>query len=255
MGSLNFRPRVPVYDANVGVGHRHDRPAPFEDADGLLEEMHRHGVDRAVIYHVQGESVSAIEGNEALSGWTDADGPFSLQWTAGPGEDSLRQLQGLHAAGQVQSVRLHDTESSRNTPFVDWIYGDLLEWLRGERIPLWISLADTSPVELMATLKQFPELVTVLLGAHYSHSMLVRPLLKHLPNAYLELSRYEVPGGVEALKEEIGVQRLVYGSFYPRYAIGPMLYYLHHTRLKDAELAAICGGNLERILEEGGEDD
>ena len=31
MPSLNFTPRVPVYDANVGVGHRRDGPAPFAD--------------------------------------------------------------------------------------------------------------------------------------------------------------------------------------------------------------------------------
>ena len=254
MGALNFQPRVAVFDANIGVGHRHDRPAPFDDPAGLLDEMKRHRVGRAVIYHVQGESISAIQGNEELTKWADAEGPFSLQWTAGPNADSLRQLQEFHAAGKVQSVRLHNTESV-NIPFADWIYGELLEWLNAERLPLWVSLADTPPTEIMSTLKLFPDLVTVLLGAHYRHAILVHPLLKGLPNAHLELSRYEVPGGIEALKAEFGVERLIYGSFYPRYAIGPMLYYLHHTRLSDPELAAVCAGNLKRILGEEGQDD
>lgn len=244
-----------MFDANIGVGHRHDRPAPFQDADGLIKVMHQHGVDKAVIYHVQGESISAIEGNLALSGWAGIEGPFSLQWTAGPDEDSLRQLQAFNQAGQVKSVRLHDTESSRELPFVDWIYGDLLSWLCKEKIPLWISLANTSPVEMMATLRQFPELVTIILGAHYTHAHLVRPLMKHLPLAHLELSRYEVLGGVEALKKEFGVQRLIYGSFYPRYEMGPILYYLHKIRFKEEELAAICGDNLERVLGNGGKGD
>ena len=36
MASLSFRARVPTFDANVGVGHRHDQPAPFETPDQLL---------------------------------------------------------------------------------------------------------------------------------------------------------------------------------------------------------------------------
>ena len=70
-----------------------------------------------------------------------------------------------------------------------------------------------------------------------------------MPNAYLELSRYEPIGEIEALRDEFGTERLVYGSWYPRYAMGPMLFYLHHTNLTDAELALVCAGNLARILD------
>ena len=45
--SLSFKSRVPVFDANVGIGNRHDRRSPFDSPDQLLEEMSRHGVDRA----------------------------------------------------------------------------------------------------------------------------------------------------------------------------------------------------------------
>ena len=79
MVSLNFRASVPVFDANVGVGHRHDRPSPFNNPDELLEEMHRHGVERAVIYHVHGESISSVEGNEFLVKWADGHKNFTLQ--------------------------------------------------------------------------------------------------------------------------------------------------------------------------------
>jgi len=80
------------------------------------------------------------------------------------------------------------------------------------------------------------------------HHLLVRPLLARLPNAHLELSRYEPIGEIEALRDEFGAHRLVYGSWYWQYAMGPMLFYLHHTDLNDEELARVCAGNLERIL-------
>ena len=146
-----------------------------------------------------------------------------------------------------RSVRLHNTEASR-VPFADWIYGELLAWLAAERIPLWVSLADTPVAEVMETLRRFPDLQAVLLGAHYVHSLALRPLLRALPQAAMELSRFENLGGIESLIGEFGVERFLYGSYYPRYAMGSMLFYLHHLAIDDDALAALTAGNLERIL-------
>ncbi len=245
MTALDFRARVPVFDANIGVGHCHDRPSPFADVAGLRAEMQRHGVERGLIYHLQGEAISAIEGNEALRAW-QGDG-LVPQWVAGPSADSLAQLSALRATGEVRSVRLHNTQAGR-VPFADWIYGELLAWLAAERIPLWLSLADTPVAEIMGTLRRFPDVQVVLLGAHYVDSLALRPLLRALPQAALELSRFENLGGIEALIGEFGVERFLYGSYYPRYAMGPMLFYLHHLAIDDDALAALTAGNLERIL-------
>lgn len=250
MTTLNFRARVPVFDANVGVGHRRNRVSPFESPEQLLQEMDRHGVARALVYHLQGEALSALEGNQRLSPWVEGRSALHPQWVADPTPESLAQLQQLHRPGHRTSVRLHNTEECR-LPFVDWIYGDLLEWLAAERIPLWISLADTPAVEIRETLRRFPDLVTVLAGAHYSHSLIVGPLLRQLPRAHLELSRYEGLGKIPALIGEFGIGRLVYGSFHPRYAMGPILFALHHLGLETSDLERLCSGNLERILQEG----
>ena len=247
MTTLNFQAQVPVFDANVGVGHRRNHASPIESREQLLEEMERHGVSRALTYHLQGETLSPLEGNDALMTWTEGQGALHPQWVADPTPESLGQLQQLHRQGRVTSVRLHNTLECR-LPFVDWIYGDLLEWLTAEHIPLWLSLADTPTVEARDTLRQFPGLVTVLVGAHYSHSLVVGPLLRQLPKAHLELSRYEGLGKLQPLIQEFGVERLVYGSFYPRYAMGPILFFLHHLGLDESELTALCAGNLERIL-------
>lgn len=250
--ALRFSARVPVFDANVGVGHRHDRPAPFESSTDLLKEMDRHGVERALIYHVQGESISSIDGNEALMAWL-GDDRLSPQWMLGTDAGSLSQLRDLRADGRVTCVRLHDVGD--RVPLVDWVYGESLDWLSAEGIPLWISLADAEAKEVVELLRPFPDLDVALLGAHYVHASLVRGMLRQLPRARLELSRYEVLGDAEALKQEFGAGRLLYGSYYPRYAMGPMLYYLHQLDFTEAELAAVCAGNLEGLLGEGGEKD
>lgn len=262
MTSLNFTAAVPVIDANVGVGHKNKHPAPFDSPDELMAEMHRHGVEQALVHHQSGESGSAIEANEHLTAWCRDDNRLMYQWMAGPEADSVKQLQDLRAASKVDNVRLHDCAAA-GLPFVDWLYGDLLEWLQAEKIPLWVSMANewdptwlspmpmTPVTEIMETLRKFPDLVTVLVGAHYSHAHFVRPFLKLLPNSYIELSRYEVLADLEKVIAEYGAQRFVYGSFYPRYAVGPMLYYIHNIGLNDADLKEICAGNLEAILKRG----
>ena len=250
MNSLSFKARVPVIDANIGIGHRHDRPSPIAAPDELLQEMERHGVDRANVYHLHGESISALVANEELVQMVDDNSAFTLQWVGGPNEENLHQLMDLHAAEDLASVRLNNMES--HNPFVHWLYGDLLEWLQAEQIPLWVSLADANPIDAIETLHRYPDLVTVLVGAHYSHSLFVLPLLRTLPNAHLELSRYEVLGELERLIAEFGAHRLIYGSFYPRYAMGPMLFYLHNLSISENQLRLLCAGNLERILRIGG---
>ena len=245
--SLSFSSRVPVFDANVGVGHRHDRRYPFDSPSQLLEEMSRHGVGRALVYPVQGELISPTQGNESLAAWMDRNKPLVPQFVAGCDPSSLSQLADLHQDGVVSSVRLHSTTEC-GLPFASWLYGDLLAWLSAERIPLWISLADTPPADVVDTLGSYSDLTVVLVGAHYRHSMMIRPMMRALPDAFLELSRYENICGIEKLVQELGADRLLYGSFFPRYAMGPMLFTLHHLKISRGDLASICATNLERIL-------
>lgn len=263
MSSLSFRPRVPVFDANIRVGDLPDQPAPFRDRAALLAEMDRHGVQRAVIYHALTEEISPIEGNVLLEPWLGVDagknGPHNerlvSQWSIMPTAPSLAQVQALHEQRRVTSVRLHDTRAA-GLPFRSWACNRLLAWLSAEHIPTWIPLPQTGAAAdctgfcdaLVMTLQGHPDLVTVLVGAHYVHHLQVRPLLTQLPNAHLELSRYEPLGEIEALCDEFSANRLVYGSGYWQYAMGPMLFYLHHTDLSEGELALICTGNLVRIL-------
>jgi len=256
MTSLQFRPRIPIFDANIRVGDLREEPSPCRNRADLLAEMDRHGVERALIYHAQAETVSPIAGNVDLEDWLADDGRLYPQWLAMPTADSLAQIQRLHNQGRVRSVRLYNTNTQpAPLPFRPWAYDRLLSWLSQRRVPLWISLPDLDLDHAVTTLQAYPDLVSVLVGAHYVHALWVRPLLRLLPNAYLELSRYEPIGEIEALRDEFGAQRLIYGSWYDRYAMGPMLFYLHHTNLSQNELAQVCAGNLERILEgEGGRD-
>lgn len=247
MPTLSFSPRVPVIDANVCVGDTFMGPSPCRSRDQLIGEMAHHGVGQAVVYHAQTEEISPVDGNRLLEDWLVCGEGLIPQWSILPTEESMSQVAALHGDGRVQSVRLSDT-SGTGLPFRPWAFHDLLSWLSESGIPLWIPLSEVDPDELVTTLSAYPKLMTVLVGAHYSHALLVRPILKALPNAHLELSRYEPIGEIESLCDTFGAERLIYGSWFPRYAMGPMMYYLHHSDLNDEALRLICSENVERIL-------
>ena len=254
MSELSFKARVPVFDANIRVGDRRDEVSPSRTRADLLREMDRHGVERALIYHAQGEFLSPVDGNRFLEAWLGDDGRLEAQWMMMPTDDSIDQIKSAHRDGKVRSVRLHNTRSA-GLPFRPWAYGEMLSWLSEANVPLWIPLPDMDADELVTTLQAFPDLVTVHIGAHYSHHLLLRPLLKTLPNAYLDTSRYESIGGLDSLVETFGARRLVYGSWYSRYVMGPMLFYLHKMPISEQELKQICAENLEMILQGEGRHD
>ena len=45
---FDFKPSVPVFDANVSLGRRHDRRVSVDTAEGTLAAMNKAGVERAL---------------------------------------------------------------------------------------------------------------------------------------------------------------------------------------------------------------
>ncbi len=56
-------PAVPVFDANMALGRRHDRRVLFDTVDDALREMDRAGVQRALVYSTVAAS-DPIGGNQ-----------------------------------------------------------------------------------------------------------------------------------------------------------------------------------------------
>ena len=155
MTSLSFKPRVPVFDANVKVGDAHDELSPCPDRAGLLAEMDTHGVQRAVIYHALADRTSPMDANRALENWLGDDGRLYPQWAAHPTRRSLEQIRGLHAQGRVSSVRLAGLDIV-DFPFRPWSYDPLLSWLSQEGIPLWLALPEMDAHELVSHASGLP---------------------------------------------------------------------------------------------------
>ena len=76
-------------------------------------------------------------------------------------------------------------------------------------------------------------------------------MLRSLPNVHVEVSRFVVPDGMTGLIDAAGHERVLFGSRFPDSSMAPQLYNLHRCGLDDAVLAAVCAGNLDRLLSQG----
>jgi hypothetical protein len=209
--------------------------------------MDRHGVAKALVRHAFAETGSPADGSQLIQKFVDDEPRLVEQACAYGTDESLELLASLHDSGRLGSVRLAKFKDP-NIPFTPVFYGQLLAWLQERQVPVFIPIHELDVRDIAPTLNKFPNLDSILLEPHYVDYFYVKPLMRAVPRLHLELSRYEPLGEVEDLVDEFGAERFVYGSAYPTYAMGPVIFYLHHCRFTDEQLSLICGQNLERLI-------
>jgi predicted TIM-barrel fold metal-dependent hydrolase len=248
MGQVNlkFKPSVPVFDANVALGRRHDRRVVVDTAAGTLDAMKKSGVERALVYSPHAGGFDTQVGNRLLVELIEGHPSLVPQFVANPATDDLEYFADTIRARGVRSVRMEPNK--HNYPFRDWVVGPWLDWLEAEGIPLWTAADESDPSALHDTVAARPGLKVVLAEAHYSHVPWAIPLLRSLPNMSVEMSRFVIADGVARLLDTVGERRILFGSRFPDSSMGQQLYNLHRTGLDSPALAAICSGNLDRLL-------
>ena len=255
---LHFKPSVPVFDANVGLGRRHYKRVFVDTVDGTLEAMEKAGIQRALVYSSHGAYWDPGEGNQLLLEMIDGQPNLVPQFIASPFDD-LDSFAALVKDNGVRSVRM--LPSLYNYAFRDWAVKPWLDWMAAESIPVWLPVefrihvdesfnraGDIDPTEVHDTLKAHPDVTAVLAEVKYTDLPWALLLLKSVPNLYLELSLYVNTEGITKALDAIGEERLLFGSKFPEAPMGPQLYHLHRYGLSEKTLTAICAGNLERIL-------
>ena len=253
--NLDFQPAVPVFDANVALGRRHDKPVRVDDVDGLLRVMDDSGVGRALVYAPHAATYDPREGNAVLMEQIAGEPRLVPQFVCGTTFGRLHAFADEVEAAGVRSVRM--LPGLQAYPFRDWVVGPWLRWMAETRTPVWLHVQwqtgvrggePIDPRDVYDTLKANPDVTAVLSEVKYDDISWALALLRSLPNLCVEISRFVVGGGIEYLLEAAGPARILFGSRFPDSAMPLHLYGLHHSGLSDETLRAICAGNLERLL-------
>src|SRR6185503_10884119 len=117
-----------LFDANVRVGSSGVHGELALEKPGLLEEMDRFYIRRALVSHWAGEEYDPAVGNEALA--READERLTAAWAVLPGAEFLEAL----AARRPKAVRITPGPTQHNFSLAAWSAGPMLEFLQDNNI-------------------------------------------------------------------------------------------------------------------------
>jgi len=248
-----------IIDANISYGAVYTPTlAPCRTPEELIAALDRAGVERALVVADAIRGGCPSEMNVRSAKETASYRRLMPVWAILPletGELGTRTefLDSMKRYG----VRALAAYPSKHRYLLDRVgCGDLLDALVECRIPLLLPLEENSGGAggwALATklLTETPGLRLIVLGTGpWGDDRLFRPLLRAFPTLFIEISRYELDGGIAALCGKYGAERLVYGSGYPHWAMGGALLTTLHADISEADKGLILGGNIARLLDE-----
>jgi uncharacterized protein len=256
-----------LFDAACSIGRWPGEKFAFEDVDGLLGEMDRLGIERALVSHSIAWQNSPELGNrllmQALQASPGAAGRLFPCWAvtpgplleAGGGPEALTAEMGRQ---NVRAVRLYPRDHV--FPLADWMAGGLLQALDNRRCLVLLDLDQVFTqvgmydydanglrhVQWMCT--NYPNLGVVLSRVGYRAYQDLIPLLEVCPNLHLDTSYFATHQGVEDVVRRFGAQRVVFATAQPLADAGGALTRLNYAALEPAEKELIAHANLERLL-------
>jgi len=247
------------FDCNASFGVSPRPPLRYSaDAAGLLEEMDFCRIRRALVWHARMKDGSPVDGNPLLAqSIRDADRLVGA-WAVLPhqtGEQPPpREFLAHMTANSIRALwswhRQHRFLLSRSG------MGDLLALLEERRIPLLFAV-DAEPdshnnwSHVEALLRDFPQLTLIAIPAsNWGQDRCFRPLIETFERLHIGIESWELAGGVADFVNRYGPDRLIFGSGFPRLAMGGCRSMLQHADISDRDKQAIAAGNLDRLLTE-----
>ncbi|HID06546.1 MAG TPA: hypothetical protein EYP10_05295, partial [Armatimonadetes bacterium] len=244
-------PELNLLDCNLVVGRR-GTPRPGNDLslEEILAELEYAGIAAGLAYHAHAREYDPRIGNDRLSQIASHHPrilpcyvllpPYTGEFPAG--DALLRYL----ADGGARAVRLFPKDHSYGLG-ESWC-GNLFSVLEEAGVPVLIDLDQTDWREIDQVLSAHPRLELVLLRTTYRIDRWIYPLLEKYPGLRLEIAFYPLHGGIEAIAERFGPERLVFGTGLPLWDAGAPLSLLQYAQISDEARGKIAGENLEEML-------
>jgi len=247
------------FDANASFGRR-EVPGlkRIETADELIAEMDFVGIDEALVWHSSQTDFSPVDANRIAIEETKPHARLHPTWAILPHQTGeLGTPEEFFAAMRAQRVRalwmrpaIHHWLPTRTG------IGATLELAVERRAPVFMARTTTTEAGsgwalAERLLTDFPGIRLVVTGTgSWGEDRYFRPLLERFQGLYLELSRYELAGGLEELVRLYGPDRWLFGSGCPANTMGGPMMCVATAAIDPATRQAVAGGNLRRLLAE-----
>jgi predicted TIM-barrel fold metal-dependent hydrolase len=243
------------FDCNCIVGPLGAiHPEANVSIEELRSRMRELGIRRLLVTHSYSIEYDPTAGNQAVSEVCQGTGdlvpcyvlvPPATHEQPPPGDGLLTYLR----QGGARAVRLDPKTHSFGLGEL-WC-GEIFACLSEAGVPVFVDFDQTNWIEVDSVLRDHPGLELVILRAGYRIDRWVYPLLERHPGLHLEVSWYHAFGGIEALTNRFGADRLLFGTGAPFWEPAGAIGLITYADLPEEDKALIASGNLERLLWKG----
>ncbi|HUT34231.1 MAG TPA: amidohydrolase family protein [Planctomycetota bacterium] len=252
---MNRSKAVDFFDVNCTIGRAATPPRHGpRTTEELLAAMDRAGIGRALVCHSLSLEAHPNVGNAAVIRETAGHTRLVPCWAAlppttpeAPSPQDL--LQAMGEAG-VRAVRLCPSAGRHQFPLTSADASRLLAALAERRVPVLLDGAEATWEQVEATAKAHPRLPLILLGVGYRSIRALYPILEAVENVLVEISLYQVCGGLREGVGRFGPRRFLFGTSLPRFEPGCAVASVVYADVSDDAKALIAGGNLDALLRE-----
>lgn len=232
---------------------------PCLSVEELLAEMDWAGVEQALVHHALMREQSPVVGNRVLAESIAGQPRLVGSWAILPPQTGeLPPAKEFFQAMAQANIRALWAFPEEHRYILDRLtFGAFLDEVSERRIPLLLPREAGGPRSpdtwslVYRLLSQYPKLTLILAGhGPWGEDRYFRPLLESYPRFYLEISRYELDCGLRELVTRYGADRLLYGSGFPRFAMGGPRLMVAQAEISAEAKRAIAGDNLRQLLAE-----
>ncbi|MFA4015352.1 MAG: hypothetical protein RUDDFDWM_000432 [Candidatus Fervidibacterota bacterium] len=238
---------IPIIDCNTVVGFWPRRKVD-SSLQALLKTMERYGVVRALCVSTNAIFYDYRRGNdETILMARQSNNRLLPVITVDPRE----------YIGCFKEIELRARQGLRLFRFFPDIQGwpirfapfrDIVQMLNELRLPWMVSAhAIGVATEIAELVKDFSTPV-ILTSINYNNLSEVISVMKHVLHIHVETHKLFSPSAYELLKEHIGVERIVFGSFAPIQYFASSYMPLMRSSLSDEEKQKILCENIRTVL-------
>lgn len=227
-----------------------------ETVRDLLKEMDFYGIDEALVFHSRQRDDSPVVGNKILINEIKGVGRLYGAFATLPPQTgemgSFEDLLDKMRLGNIRAFRAFPSEHRflMTKTALEPLYDFMVE----RHIPLFISINEScggiSGWYLIEKIMSGVPSLTLIVTEHgsWGQDRFFRPLIERYENLYLDISRYELDGGISDFCTKYGAERLLFGTGYPWWNPGGPILMLSQADITSKEREMIASGNLKRIL-------
>jgi uncharacterized protein len=257
MSNINEVNKVEYIDVNCMIGEWCFKDLKFKSPDGLIGEMDRLGINKALVYHSLSWMCDPKTGNdEVIVNISHYDRLIPVM--------VLNSMIDYEFGGRVQVtdyIRKNKIKAVRLFPFDNnytlnmWNVEKLFSLLNELRIPVLIEYksmhGSLEPYysQLYELCRAFEDIPFIILNPGYRSLRIFYELFERCANFHIDSSSLIVFRGIEDIVKHFGSKRILYGSRMPFMEGGVSLGRLIYADIDEADRVNIAGRNITALME------